>query len=152
MKHCDNVKNYFLKQKIFFYHSSISLFLVTLLLYIISHPEVTFSNVKHKYHIERSHFINTINYKKSYKHLLLQFYFQENGIIKRLMLKIHQSEFYILFTTNNNVYFSYKKKNKRYDSSNAFIKHHQLLKKTNETKYCEKSSQDSKEKIEDAQK
>lgn len=45
------------------------LFLVTLLLYIISHPEVTFSNVKHKYHIERSHFTNTINYKKSYKHL-----------------------------------------------------------------------------------
>lgn len=41
------------------------------------------------------------------------------------MLKIHQSEFYILSTTNNNVYFFYKKKNKRYDSSNAFIKHHQ---------------------------
>lgn len=29
------------------------------------------------------------------------------------MLKIHQSEFYILSTTNNNVYFSYKKKKQK---------------------------------------
>lgn len=77
----------------------------------------------------KDHFINSHKYNfiaKVIKHLMLMKFSNLNSTLFSLFLKKEQ------------IYFSYIKKQKI--RKNAF-KHHQLLKKTNETKYCEKSSQ-----------